>query len=60
MSSVCIAPVFVPNVKASEWADVPKIQLGEQRVDTFTYSNCTALCYKHSIQTLVLDVYNGT
>ena len=32
LSSVCIAPVFVPKVESGEWANVPKVELGEQRV----------------------------
>ena len=28
-----IAPVFVPRVKSGEWAVVPKVKLGEQRVN---------------------------
>ena len=32
LSSLCIATVFVPKVESAEWADVPKVKLGEQRV----------------------------
>ena len=32
LSSLCIATVFVPKVKSGEWAGVPKVELGEQRV----------------------------
>ena len=34
MISLCIVPTFVPNIKASERAVVPKVELGEQRVKT--------------------------
>ena len=32
LSSLWIAPVYVPKVECGEWADVPKVELGEQRV----------------------------
>ena len=32
LSSLCIAPVFVPKVKSGERVDAPKVKLGEQRV----------------------------
>ena len=43
LSAVCIATVFVPKVESGERADVPKVELGEQRVnwhkDTHTHSH---------------------
>ena len=33
LSSLCIAPVIVLTVKSGERADVPKVELGEQRVN---------------------------
>ena len=32
LSSVCIATVFVPKVESGERSDVPKVELGKQRV----------------------------
>ena len=32
LGSLCIATVFVPKVESGEWADVPKVELDEQRV----------------------------
>ena len=31
LSLVCIATVFVPKVESGERADVPKVELGEER-----------------------------
>ena len=33
LSSLCIATVFVPKVESGEQADVPKFELGEQRIN---------------------------
>ena len=30
LSSLCIAPVYVPKVESGEWADVPKVKPGAQ------------------------------
>ena len=41
LRSVCIATVFVPKVESGERADVPKVELGEQRVkDHFWCYTC--------------------
>ena len=40
LSSLCIATVFVPKVESGELTDVPKVELGEQRVKVTTL-DCT-------------------
>ena len=46
LSSLCIAPVFVPKVESGERADVPKVELGEQRVEA-----CRTCAVPHQIGT---------
>ena len=55
LSSVCIATVChcVPKVKSGEWADVPKVEFGEQRINQMIkgYSTTSAsLCVPDGIE----------